>query len=167
MLTSLRRALLRGLSYLFSESLADRVSRWLSRSFVAQAQIEATDDFLEALLGAMDLAFDLDRRYRHEHLDDFRATYVFTAGAGPDAVGATARFDGGRMTVETEPAGDFTVRVRFADAAGLRRFLFAERQDVLDSVLAHDVELDGNLNYIYKFGYMARDLERRLGVAAA
>jgi hypothetical protein len=55
------------------------------------------------------------------------------------------------------------VRVRFTDGAALRRFLFAEDQDILDSLLANEVELTGNLNYIYKFGFMARDLQRRLG----
>jgi hypothetical protein len=31
--------------------------------------------------------------------------------------------------------------------------------------LANEVAVDGNLNYIYKFGFMARDLVHRLGVA--
>ena len=46
----------------------------------------------------------------------------------------------------------------------MNAFLFSRDQDILDSLLANDVELDGNLNYIYKFGFMARDLGRRLGV---
>ena len=81
-------------------------------------------------------------------------------------VGATAQFEDGDMKVSGEAADDFTVRVRFKDAAALRRFLFAQKQDVLDSLLNNEVELDGNVNYIYKLGYMARDLERRLGLAA-
>jgi hypothetical protein len=32
--------------------------------------------------------------------------------------------------------------------------------------LNNEVEIDGNLNYIYKLGYMAHDLERRLGLVA-
>jgi hypothetical protein len=31
--------------------------------------------------------------------------------------------------------------------------------------LANEVTVDANLNYIYKFGFMARDLVHRLGVA--
>jgi hypothetical protein len=45
----------------------------------------------------------------------------------------------------------------------LRAFLLSKNQDILDSVLANTVEVDGNLNYIYKFGFMVRDLIRRLG----
>ena len=42
--------------------------------------------------------------------------------------------------------------------------MFSRDQDILNSLLANDVEVDGNLNYVYKFGFMARDLGHRLGV---
>ena len=89
---------------------------------------------------------------------------MFTAEGG--GVGATARFDGGRIHVDEEPAQDWTVRVRFANANALRSFLFSKDQDILNSVLRNEVEVDGNINYIYKFGFMARQLERRLGLQA-
>jgi hypothetical protein len=45
----------------------------------------------------------------------------------------------------------------------LRDFIFSRDQDILNSILANQVEVDGNLNYIYKFGFMARDLAKRVG----
>jgi hypothetical protein len=87
---------------------------------------------------------------------------VFTTADGKLA--ATARFDNGDMHVDTKAASDWTVRVKFTDAAALRRFLFATGQDILGSILDNDVELDGNVNYVYKLGFMARDLEHRLGL---
>ena len=66
------------------------------------------------------------------------------------------------MGVAPVPA---TVTVTFKDSAAMRRFLFSKDQDILASLLANEVEVDGNLNYIYKLGFMARDLTRRLGIA--
>jgi len=81
----------------------------------------------------------LSRSYREDNLEGFRARYVFATSDGK--VGTTARFENGDMKVFEEAADDFTVRVRFKDAAALRRFLFAENQDVLKSysdALMHD-----------------------------
>lgn len=164
MLRTLRRRVLRALSNLFSDRTADRLARLFSRRFAEQVRTRATDDFLEVLLRSMDIAFALNRSFRKANLERFRARYVFATSDGK--VGATACFEHGDMKVSDRAERDFTVRIRFKDAAALRRFLFAEDQDVLDSLLANEVELDGNLNYVYKFGFMARDLERRLGLAA-
>jgi hypothetical protein len=57
------------------------------------------------------------------------------------------------------------VAVTFKDPAALRRFLFSRDQDVLARILANEIAVDGNLNYVYKFGFMVRDLVHRLGVA--
>jgi len=164
MLKALRRRVLRALSYVFSDGVARRLSRVFSRKLVEEIRIRTTDDFLEILLRGMDLAFALSRSYRKDNLERFRARYVFATRDGK--VGATAQFEDGDMKVSDGASDDFTVRVRFKDAAALRRFLFSEKQDVLDSVLNNEVELDGNLNYIYKFGYMAHDLDRRLELEA-
>lgn len=155
----LRRNGLQTLSLLFSEELANRAAKLVSGRLIEQIRSGATDNFLELLLDAMDMAFAVSRSYR-ENIRDFSAKYVFTTADG--AVGATARFENGDMHVDKQPSSDWTVRVQFKDAAALRRFLFSTGQDILDSLLANDVELDGNVNYVYKFGFMARDLERRL-----
>jgi hypothetical protein len=149
------------LSRLFSDKLANSVTKLVSRKLVEQVRTAATDDFLELLLEGMEMAFCISGSYR-KNIDGFKAKYVFTTADGK--VGATARFEDGDMHAAPTPEEDFTVRVQFKDAAALRRFLFAQRQDVLESILANEIEVTGNVNYIYKFGHMARDLERRLGL---
>jgi hypothetical protein len=162
--SKIREQALKALSFVFSDRIANRMTRVFSRRLVEQIRSRATDDLLELLLDGMAMAFLLSRSFR-DNIRGFSAKYVFTTADG--SVGASARFDGKLMHVDDKPADDWTVRVRFKDAAGLRRFLFGKNQDILDSVLANDVEMDGNLNYIFKFGFMARDLERRLGLQAA
>jgi glutamate-1-semialdehyde aminotransferase len=121
-----------------------------------------TDKFLEILLGAMGLAFLLLQGFRR-NLVGFSGRYLFRTADG--AVTAGARFADGWMEILHEQDNAYDVAVTFNDPAALRKFLFSRDQDILASILANEVSVDGNLNYIYKFGFMARDLVHRLGVA--
>lgn len=124
---------------------------------------EVTDKFLELLLYGMDLAFCLSEGYR-KNIEGFKGRYLFRTADGDVAVAAT--FKDGDMEVNEEPTDDYdwNVRITFKDAAALRDFIFSKDQDILNSLLKNEVEIDGNVSYIYKFGFMARDLSRRLGV---
>lgn len=162
MLKELQHWALKLLGRAFSDAWANRLAHWFSRRAIERIRAKATDELLETLLLAMDLCFSLDASYRASNLRHFSGRYVFVSSDG--AADATVWFEQERMGRSSRAEPDFTVRVRFKDAAALRRFLFADSPDVLDALLANDVELDGNLNYIYKFGYMVKDLERRLGL---
>jgi hypothetical protein len=165
MFKQLRHDILQTLSFLFSDRLANRMARIFSRKFIEQVRTSATDEFLELLLGAMSLAFNLSRMYR-KNIRDFTAKYVFATADG--SVGTTARFENGKMYVDEHPADQWTARVQFANAAALRRFLLGQQsQDILNSILANEVQVSGNLNYVYKFSFMARSLDRRLGGEAS
>jgi hypothetical protein len=120
-----------------------------------------TDKFLELLLKGMDLAFCLSKGYR-KNIKDFEARYVFRTH--DQRVGATAKFRDGDMRVDEKAQGEWNARVTFKNPAALRSFIFSKDQDILNSLLKNEVEVDGNLNYIYKFGFMARDLAHKLGV---
>lgn len=124
---------------------------------------KATDKFLELLLYGMDLAFCLSEGYR-KNIEGFKGRYLFRTADGDVAVAAT--FKDGDMEVNEEPTDDYdwNVRITFKDAAAFRDFIFSKDQDILNSLLKNEVEMDGNVSYIYKFGFMARDLGRRLGV---
>jgi hypothetical protein len=162
--TKIKEQALKALSFVFSDRIANRVARVFSRRLVEQFRGRATNELVEFLLEGMATAFLLSRSFR-DNIQGFSATYVFMTEGG--SVGTSARFDGKRMHVEHQPVDDWTVRVRFRDASGLRRFLFSKNQDILQSILDNDVEMDGNVNYIFKFGFLARDLERRLGLQAS
>jgi hypothetical protein len=58
--------------------------------------------------------------------------------------------------------GHPNVTVVFKDAAVLKRYLFSGEQDILELILANDVQLDGNWNYVHKFLFMVNDLLHRL-----
>ena len=58
-----------------------------------------------------------------------------------------------RWSERSTPAADVTVTFKNADA--LMRFLLAEKKDILQSLLNNEVQIAGNLNYLYKFGFMA------------
>lgn len=156
-----RRALLRPVSFLVPQSVGSNLTKKLSKELLKEIADVATDKFLESLLNGMDLAFCLSGEYRR-NIEGFRGRYLFRIVDG--AVAASAVFDSGNMHVRKEGISDWNVRVTFRNAEGLRAFLFSKNQDILDSILRNDVEVDGNLNYIYKLGFMARELTRRFGL---
>ncbi len=153
---------LRWLSHIFPDRVAHWTIRKYSRQIMNQVSDGATDKFLEFLLGGMDLAFSLSKSYRG-NIENFNARYVFITRKG--SIDATADFADGNMRVHHSAKDRWNVRVTFTDSAAVRRFLFGKDQDILNSLLANEVEVEGNLNYLYKFGFMAKDLGQRLGVA--
>lgn len=144
------------------ERLLQAVFEGRVRALKDQLEGELTDSFVELLLYGMDVAFLLFASYRR-NLRNFRGTYVLRTA--DQRVAASALFDNGKMTVRTDAVADANVTITFKDPHALRRFLLCKDHDILVSILANDIEVEGNLNYVYKLGYMARDLTRRLGVA--
>ena len=127
----------------------------------------ATDKFLELLLKGMDFAFSVDSAFwlfrgYQQNIKGFSGRYVFNTRDG--RVAASAVFQDGDMMVHKEAIDHWNVKVTFENAQALRDFLFSKDQDIVTSLLKNEVEVNGNLNYIYKFGFMARDLGHRLGV---
>jgi hypothetical protein len=111
----------------------------------------------------MDMAFAVSRSFR-KNIENFKGCYVFQTEDG--AIKNSATFKNGDMEVFERVREDWDVRVTFKNSGALRAFLFSKNQDILNSILKNEVDVDGNLNYIYKFGFMARDLMRRLGIGA-
>ena len=133
---------------------------------------KVTDKFLELLLKGMEAAFAASKnkivsifydkfKDYHKNIEGFKGRYLFRTS--DNTVLASAVFENGDMDVR-EDIDDWNVRVTFKNPAALRDFLFSQNQDILDSILANTVEVDGNLSYIYKFGFMARDIRKRIGL---
>jgi hypothetical protein len=144
-----------------SDGAAAALTQGLCPELAGQLQGTITDDFLALLLEGMDLAFRLSKDYR-ENLRDFQGRYVFRTTIGDVAVSAT--FRDGHMEVHDEAIPDWDVMVTFRHPQALWSFLLSKNQDVLDSLLKDEVVVEGNLNYVYKFGFMVRELTRRLGI---
>lgn len=157
-----KRMLLRPIPYVLTDRVGLLIARAWSRRLVGELCGRATDRLLELMLGGMDLAFCLLKGYR-KNIVGFEGRYLFRTADG--AVAAAATFKDGEMEVHREAIDDWDVRVTFKDPDALRDFLFSRDQDILNSVLKNEVETDGNQNYIYKFGFMVRDLSHRFGIA--
>lgn len=150
------------LAFVLPERWMARVVRRRLRSFQADVEGAVTDKIAEVLLFAMELAFIFSKEYRR-NLNGFRAQYVLATAEG--RVAASALFEPGKMRVKTRAVPSPTVTVTFKSPAAFRRFLSSKEHDILESLLADEVAVDGNVTYVYKLGFMARALLLRLGLA--
>ena len=116
---------------------------------------EFTEEMLELLLNGMSLVFLVSAKYR-ENITGFTGRYVFKSTDGSFAV--SAAFSNGRMKVREGELYRPNIVVNFRNSRSLMNFIFSPKPDVLGAMLNQDVVLDGNLNYLYKFAYMANHL---------
>ncbi len=136
---------------------------------------------LDKLLDIMALAFDLSKNplvvvlapqlrgyHRNIAADNgtpaFEGVYLFETKDG--SVRECRVFKDGTMREPKlpYPPERYDMKIVFGDTQAFWKFLFSGGNDVLDSILENEVEVHGNLNYLYKFGFMARDLVGRLDV---
>ena len=150
--------------FFFLKLLAWLPFGWLRQKLACQLlrAIEGTltDTTLEIMLWGMSLAYMLPCFRRN--VAGFSAKYLFRTANDTVAVGAI--FDNGHMRVVHNKFEDYDVAVTFADPAAIWRFLLLRDHDILASLLANEVSVDRNLNYILKFGFMVRELMHRLNL---
>ena len=161
MSTKLKHIFLKPIPYILTDFIGNLITKLFSKKLRRELIGKATDFFLELLLKGMDLAFCLSKGYR-KNIKNFKGRYLFKTA--DNLVAAAATFENGSMDVHKDAIDNWDVVITFKDAAAFKDFIFSKNQDILDSLLKNEVEVDGNLNYIYKFGFMARDLGHRLGV---
>lgn len=140
----------------------------LIRGFLIQEMTnEKMDNLLELLLDAMSLVFVFNKKFRR-NIDRFQAKYTFRIGengTGASAIFSPIKFLGtGRMRVKDEPVEDADITVSFKDGRSMAEFLFSENPDIISALLDNKLSFKGNLNYLFKFAYMARHLPRTLGI---
>lgn len=163
MLAYLRNALIVFLSYFLSKKTVARLFRyWHGRHFNTLDD-QVSDTTLEELLDAMKLGLRLFPDWR-QRIQGFHGTLVFEAksAANPKRKGvqATAMFDGQRMQVLRTGADRFNAKVTFSDPLELFRFIMSRNHDIVDSLLKNAVETKGNLNYVYRFGFLVMEMTR-------
>lgn len=157
-----RRFVLRPISNMFkgADAFFTRIRAWgLKRQILGTA----TDKMIEILLKGMDLFFYVtrDEEFRR-HLKNFKGRYYFKTE--DETVKVSATFNNGDMQVHEDAIKDWDVKVTFQNGEALRKYIFSEKQDIFESISENAVEVDGNLNYIFKFGFIAQDLMRKLGI---
>ncbi len=124
--------------------------------FAQFLESKATTGFLELLLNGLRLTFLLDGTFRR-NLEGFQGRYLFRSQDGSLMV--HCEFKDGKMTVGKGDIEKPNVTVNFRNDQALLGFLLAPKPDILGAVLRQDVVIQGNLNYLYKFAFMAKRLQ--------
>ena len=117
---------------------------------------ELAEDFLQLLLGLMSVVFLFDPDFR-KNIAGFNGRYQFKSKDG--CITVAALFGNNRLEVREEDILYPDITVLFKDGKALMGYLLTPKPDILGSMLRQEVSLDGNLNYLYKFAFMAKRLQ--------
>jgi len=117
---------------------------------------EVAEDFIEILLKLMSTVFLLDYGYR-KNIQNFRGNYLFKSSDG--AITVSAIFQNSTMKVMEQEIPDPDITVIFSNGKALFSFIFSPNQNILQSMLNNELTTRGNLNYIYRFGFLAKKLQ--------
>ncbi len=128
----------------------------MMRKFSSSLESEFAEEFLENLMRLMSLVLRLDHDYK-KNIIGFSGRYQFMSSDG--AITVAAVFNDDAMEVSEEIIADPNITVTFKDGKALMGYLLSPKPDVLGSLLRQEVLLDGNLNYLYKFAFMAKRLQ--------
>jgi hypothetical protein len=129
------------------------------QEFLETLKSDAAEGFLQLLLNLMGLVFCLDKEFRR-NIDGFAGRYLFCSRDGQISVAAI--FNNSRLTVKEARIDDTDVTVMFRNSKALMEYLLSPKPDILGSLLRQDVVVDGNLNYLYKFAYLAKHLQLKV-----
>lgn len=127
-----------------------------SQKLLQCIEVEGTEEFLELLLRTMGLCLACNPEYR-KNIHHFTGRYQFESDDLTLQVSAV--FQHNTMTLTDGAIDTPDIVIKFKDPAVLRNFLLAPKQDILDAILKQSIRLDGNLNYLFKFAYMAKRLQ--------
>lgn len=160
-----RRLILRPIANMFNGAdafLTKIRAPWLKKQILGNV----TDKFAEMLLRGMDLFIFLtpDKDFR-KNLKNFNGRYCFKGADKAENIRFSATFHNGDMQVHKEAINDWDVMVTFRNGKAFRDYIFSEKQDIFNSISENAVEVDGNLNYIFKFGFIAQHVAHKLGIA--
>jgi hypothetical protein len=137
--------------------------RRAERQFLKCLESEIAEEFLKLLLKVMSLTFRVNPEYRR-NIDGFTGRYQFRSA--DNSVTVAALFTGKGLKVKEELITDPDVSVIFKDGKSLmnylRSYLLGRGGDVLKLVLNNELVLKGNVNYVYKFFYIANHLQLAL-----
>ena len=131
-------------------------AKTLQKRFLKCIESEIAEEFLELLLKLMSMVFFLDKDFK-KNIENFNGRYLFKSRDNKITVAAVFRDN--RMKVYEKAINRTNITVTFRNAKALMDYLLSPKPDILGSILRQDVTIDGNLNYLYKFAYMAKHLQ--------
>lgn len=122
---------------------------------------EFMEEFLDILLHMMSLLLFIDHCFR-KNIKNFNARYTFKSQ--DDTIKVSAIFKGGKMKVIEKELPDTNITIIFKDGRALWEFLMSGNPDVFSFILDNKLSYQGNLNYVMKFGYMAKRMQLMFGL---
>jgi hypothetical protein len=136
--------------------LQNTATEKIFQKWLDNMQSDSAEEFLELLLKGMSLVFELNLRNFRKNIEGFTGKYLFTSK--DKGITVSAIFDKGKMKVYEAAINDADVVITFRNDKALMDYIFSPKPDILGSMLRQDVTLNGNLNYLYKFAFMAQHL---------
>jgi len=145
------------MNHLHADFLSDlRIQDAAAKWFESMGS-DVAEGFLRLLLKLMAFVFMLDIRDFRKNIENFNGRYVFRSK--DNSIVASAAFVNGHMKVYDRIIEEPHITIIFRNDKALMNYLLSPRPDILNSVLKQDVMVSGNLNYLYKFAYMAKRLQ--------
>jgi hypothetical protein len=136
------------------------------KTFLRLLEEEVTDGFLMALLQFLRFSCCLDD-YLRRSIKDFKGSIELRSE--DKGIRVLAEFKDGYLNPKklkpNEPlVPPANAGVVFKDPKAVKNFLLPPggltgRRDVLHSYLNNEIKLEGNLNYIYRFGFLATHVQ--------
>ncbi len=134
------------------------------KKFIDSLEAETAETIMETLLLLMKTRFLIDpifigSDYLH-NLDNFDVRYQFRSKSGDISV--LVEFYQGQMNWKESLSQDVIATLEFKDGQALVNYLInyviLQNRDFLQSILNNEIQVSGNLNYLYKFLFMANHM---------
>jgi hypothetical protein len=134
------------------------------KKFLDSLEAETAETILEGLFSLMRTRFQIDpiiigSNFR-ENIDGFEAKYQFRSKSGD--INVLVKFLDGKMDWEESFSQDVNASLEFKDGRALVNYLFnylvLQDRDFLKSMTKNEIKVSGNLNYLYKFLFMANHI---------
>lgn len=123
---------------------------------MAGESVEASPEILFELMG---LLFQLNPDFR-KNIQGFTGRYQFKSEDNKVVVLAT--FDDEQIKVEEAISPEADITIIFKDSRSIINSFFAPRHNILQTLHDNEVALHGNLNYIYKLGFLTDHIQLAL-----
>ena len=133
--------------------------RWVQLQYRKCIESELAEEFLQLLLNLIGLFFKIDRDFRR-NIKDFEAVLQFRSI--DNSVTMVARFAGDELKVQETLVDNADSTLVFKNGRALLNYLLSADRDILQMLLENQVVLQGNLNNVLRFGYIANHLQLKL-----